>query len=243
MNQIDNCPTDVSDIPFDPFSPDRAQGIGTQPVTGNPNGWRKPEVDEKGNLSQSLPQGIWERNVPPNVNQPRIKPKQPRTAGELSEAIEAEAQTLTEELSWFEANKGSNPQQEKIVRLKLEIAKLQERLNPLLADLAEAQAEPTPSERIVKRLAEITISIQGLARESTERKLIQLAKQKFDVSDLKALDKNTVKNLIASDTIKSIRDLTLPFWSRFSKLPRLEDLQDAADRAFTAANQLLNFLK
>src|SRR6266481_2812391 len=140
----------------------------------------EPKLDEKGNLSQSLPQGIWSKNVPPNADQPRIKPRAPRTAEELADALRVEAEGLGEELNWYSANAGTNPQQEKIVRLKLDIARLQEKLRPLQQELEEAQAELPPTERIVKRVSEITMDVAGIAREATERKLIQLAKDKYD---------------------------------------------------------------
>jgi hypothetical protein len=239
MPEIDHCPTNVGETPYDPFAPAKRNSKIVNPETGHSITYgNKGEITE-----QALAPNFWTRRTPASPEPARIKPRQPRAADELAEAIEAQAQALTEELSWYDANKGTNPNQERIVRLKLEIARLQEKLNPLLAELAEAQAEPTPSDRIVKRLADITVSIQGLAREATERKIIQLAKDKYDVSDLKALDRQTVKNLQASDTLRSIKDLTLPFWSRFAKLPRLDDLQEAADRVFAGTKQLLNFLK
>lgn len=239
MTEIDHCPTNVSDVPFDPFAPTKRNSTITDPETGHSR-----RYDGKGQLvEQSLSPKLWNRNLPPNVAQPRIQPRPVRTAEELIDALHVESEGLAEELNWYSANAGTNPRQERIVSLKLEIAKLQEKLRPLQQELEEAQNELPPTERIIKRVSEITMDVQSLAREASERKLIQLAKEKFDVSDLKALDRQTVKNLQASDTMRSIKDVTTPFWSRFANGPRIEDLQDATDRVFAGIKRVVEFLK
>jgi hypothetical protein len=238
MHEIDDFPTNLGETPFDPFSPAKLNSKIVNPETGH-----SITYGSKGQITeQALAPNFWTRGRPAVTEPERIKPKGPRTAEELTDALSIEAEGLAEELNWYQAHAGTNPQQEKIVWLKIEIAKLQDKLRPLQQELEEAQSELPPTECIVKRVSEITMDVQGLARESAERKLIQLAKEKYDVSDLKALDRQTIKNLQASDTIKSVKDLTLPFWSRFAKGPRIEDLNDATERLFAGIDRLINFL-
>jgi hypothetical protein len=226
--QSDHCPTDLSKTPFEPFSPAKRNSKVVDSAAGH-----SVTYGAKGQITeQALAPNFWTRGRPTVDVPERINPKGPRTAEDLIDALRVEGEGLAEELNWYQAHAGTNPQQEKILRLKLEIAKLQEKLRPLQAELEEAQNELPPTERIVKRVSEITMDVQGIAREASERKLHQLAKEKYDVSDYKDLDKQTLRNLKASDTLRSVKDLTLPFFSRFANGARIEDLQDAADRVF-----------
>lgn len=173
----------------------------------------------------------------------RIKNPEPRSKDAIAADVSSAAEALQAALDKYAATAGTNPNQEAILTIKAQISQLELQLRPLQHELARLEAEPLPTEKVLRELKTATESVHQLSHEATEAEIKHIAKTRYDISHVRALSSSTLREIKATDRLLSIRDITLQFWVRYiTPKPAIENFKTAAEHVFSACERLVTFL-
>lgn len=200
-------------------------------------------TDKRNYRDQSLSPGFWEKGAPQVPEVVRLRRPTPKSIDELEAQIKETGDLLSHAIEKYDSEKGTNPNQARILELTAKISKLQLQLKPLQDELTELQNAKTPTQAVIDSVMEATQGTQNLARLAHETVLHKLSKERYDISDPYSLERTNLKTLVNGDKLRQLKEFTTPFFVRFNMAPNIGLVQEAAERVFDGLERLLKFLK